>query len=400
MDLVEYDEGVYLRIQHEFLGLIERLNLPMPIFVPLSALRGDNVVNRSENMAWYSGLSLLDSLNVIEPTLYGAKELGLLPESADALRLPVQCVIRPNQDYRGFAGTIESGSLSIGDRVVALPSNRTAIVTSLRDPDGEAQLAGPGMPVTITLDEDIDLSRGDLIVSSSNRPEAVSSMQAHICWFDDLPLQLHARYLLRHTTRLLSASVSKIVGKLDVAQLEIEPSDGVGLNDIAEVKIHLAQPIFPDLYADNRYTGSFILIDPHSHRTVAAGMINVLFPTETSPHKVVKGEIYWLRNVASEKLDEIRRKLGVLNTNSIVLDDESLHLGINADQPTEEESLRRQIEIARLLSKQGLNVIVWSHHEPPRSLALAPVFLDLNASGSAETESQLESVIWKVINES
>jgi sulfate adenylyltransferase subunit 1 len=267
MDLVGFDRAVFERIREDFLGFAGKLGIPELRFIPLSALRGDLVVERGTGMDWYTGPTLLAALEEIEV----AREADHLP-----VRMPVQMVVRPGAgtDFRGYAGRLESGTLSPGDELAVLPSGRTSAVKEIVFQGRPVQQVVAGDAVTVVLADEIDISRGDMLSEPGEPPRAVKSLKARLCWFSDTPLDRSARFVLKHTTRTVKARLSSLDDRLDINTLERQPSPaGLAMNDIAHVQIALAQPIFVDPYDSNRATGSFILIDEVSHQTLAAGMI-------------------------------------------------------------------------------------------------------------------------------
>jgi sulfate adenylyltransferase subunit 1 len=267
MDLVGFAQSVFERIRADVLAFAGSLAIPDLRFVPLSALAGDMVVERGDGLGWYSGPTLLETLESIDVI----DDTDSLP-----LRFPVQLVVRPGSgtDFRGYAGRVEAGTLAPGDEVVVLPAGRRTRVTEIRLLDESRPTAVAGDSVTITLADDIDISRGDLIAAAAAAPPVAKSIDARICWLDAAPLDPAARYLVKHTTRTVRAKVSAVHDRLDVHTLEQQPAPEVAMNDIAKVSIALAQPIFADAYGTNRATGSFILIDEATNHTVAAGMID------------------------------------------------------------------------------------------------------------------------------
>jgi sulfate adenylyltransferase subunit 1 len=267
MDLVGYDEPVFERIRADVLAFAGSLAIPDLRFIPLSALAGDMIVERGEGLGWYRGPTLLETLESIDVI----DDTDSLP-----LRFPVQLVVRPGAgtDFRGYAGRVEAGTLAPGDEVVVLPAGRRTRIAKIRVLDESRPLAVAGDSVTVTLADDIDISRGDLIADAAIPASAAKSIDARICWLDGAPLDLSARYLVKHTTRTVRAKISAVHHRLDVHTLAHQPAPTVAMNDIAQVSIGLAQPIFFDPYDANRATGSFILIDEATNHTVAAGMID------------------------------------------------------------------------------------------------------------------------------
>jgi sulfate adenylyltransferase large subunit len=264
MDLIGYQEEVFLRLQDDFLALAERLKILAVQCVPVSALEGDNVVTRSRAMTWYSGPTLLEHLEgvPIEPA-----------SETREVRFPVQYVIRPDASFRGFAGQVAGGILRRGDSVLALPSGRTTRVQSIVTYDGELNAAFRSQSVTVTLEDEIDLSRGDMLVSPENPPSSSQQFSASVVWLHEKPLELNRTYLLKHTTRQVKAKIVRIQHRVDVNTLTEEPATGLAMNGIALVEIEVNSPLFFDSYVHSRATGSFILIDPLSNATVGAGMI-------------------------------------------------------------------------------------------------------------------------------
>jgi len=272
MDLVGHDETVFERIRKDFLAFASALGIADLHFVPISALRGDLVVERSKSMNWYRGPTLLAALEEID----AADEADALP-----FRFPVQLVVRPGAgaDFRGYSGRIESGALSRGAEVLALPSGRRTIVKDIVSLDNSLPVAVAGDSVTLTLADDIDISRGDLLADPALPPRAAKAIEARLCWLSAQPLDARAlpaaRFVLKHTTRSVKARLVSINSRVDVDTLrqQAKPA-GLAMNDIAHVALALAQPLFVDSYELNRATGSFILIDEATNQTVAAGMID------------------------------------------------------------------------------------------------------------------------------
>jgi bifunctional enzyme CysN/CysC len=264
MDLVGWDQKVYDAIVQDYREFSRKLAIHDITFIPLSALEGDNVTTRSANMPWYEGQTLLHILENVHVESH---------RNHVDFRFPVQLVLRPDHDFRGFAGTVTSGSVSVGEEIVALPSGRTSRIKSIVTWDGEQQAAHPGKAVTLTLADEIDVSRGDMLVRRHNLPHAASELEAMLCWLDEEPLDPRTPYILKHTTRKVRAHVREIRYRIDVNTLHREPATSLALNEIGRVSLRTARPLFFDSYQRNRGTGSFILIDPLSNRTVAAGMI-------------------------------------------------------------------------------------------------------------------------------
>ncbi len=271
MDLVDWDEKVFDRIAADFTAFAARLDLASVAFVPMSALHGDNVVQRSVNMPWYEGSPLLHHLE----NVHIASGRNLI----DA-RFPVQYVIR-TPDYRGYAGQVASGVLEVGDDVLHLPSGLITTIQRIDTPGGPVRAAYPPMSVTLLFTDDLDISRGDLICRPNNRPAVALGVEAMVCWLSDGDaLRPDARLIVKHTTRTVRAVVGDLRYRLDVNTLRRDVSvDRLALNDIGRVRLRLAQPLFADLYGRTPATGGFILIDEVSNGTVGAGMVLATSPS-------------------------------------------------------------------------------------------------------------------------
>ncbi|MDN5559001.1 MAG: GTP-binding protein [Ruaniaceae bacterium] len=268
MDLVDWSEEVFEEISSAFVDFAAKLEFSDVVTIPLSALTGDNVVTRSANMDWYNGASLMHHLE----TVYIASDRNLID-----VRFPVQYVIRPQNgrgDYRGLAGQIVGGVLRPGDDVVVLPSGLPTKVRAIDTADGEVTEAFPPMSVTVRLEDEVDVSRGDMIVRPNNQPEMTQDIDAMICWMDSTPMRPGAKYAIKHTTHSARALVKEIKYELDINTLhrELAPSS-LGLNALGRVILRSTQPLLVDPYRRNRNTGSFILIDEASNHTVGAGFI-------------------------------------------------------------------------------------------------------------------------------
>jgi bifunctional enzyme CysN/CysC len=269
MDLVDYDESVYNRIKDEFRAFAAKLDVGDLSFVPISALHGDNVVHRSQNMPWYDGSSLLHHLEDV----HIASDRNLID-----IRFPVQYVIRPQStafhDYRGYAGTVAGGVLKPGDEVVVLPSGLKTTIAGIDTPAGEIEEAYPPMAVTVRLTDDIDVSRGDMICRPQNQPKVSQDVDAMVCWLADEPLRERGMYAIKHTTRSARTQVRGIDYRIDVNSLHRdETADSLSLNEIGRVKLRTTVPLFVDEYRRNRTTGSFLLIDESTGATVGAGLV-------------------------------------------------------------------------------------------------------------------------------
>jgi bifunctional enzyme CysN/CysC len=273
MDLVDYDQEVFERIHDEFTAFAAKLDVHDLTFIPLSALHGDNVVERSAAMPWYDGPSLLHHLE----NVHIASDRNLID-----VRFPVQYVIRPHRstdqelhDYRGYAGQVAGGVLKPGDEVMHLPSGLTTRITDIDTADGPVEEAFPPMSVTLRLADEIDISRGDLICRPHNQPTVAQDVEAMVCWMSvERPLTARAKLVIKHTTRTARALVRDLHYRLDVNTLHRdEDATSLRLNEIGRVGLRITQPLFVDDYSRNRLTGGFILVDEATNGTVAAGMI-------------------------------------------------------------------------------------------------------------------------------
>lgn len=269
MDLVDYKQEVFDQIVSDYEDIASKLVVKDIQYIPMSALKGDNVVNHSDNMPWYKGASLLYTLENLH--------ISSDDNKVDA-RFPVQTVLRPQteeyREYRGYAGQIASGIFRKGDEVTILPSGFTSKIKSIDTYDGELETAFTPMSIAMQLEDDIDISRGDMIVKSNNQPECIQDIEAMICWLGSSDYLPRTKFSLYHTTNVQKAMIKDIVYKMDINSLERNMEDkAIGMNDISRVKIRTNGMIMADEYRENRETGSFILVDDHTNETVAAGMI-------------------------------------------------------------------------------------------------------------------------------
>jgi sulfate adenylyltransferase large subunit len=264
MDLVGYRQETFAAIERDFRAFLAQFDAIEPYFVPISALAGDNVVERSLRMRWFEGPSLLEYLEQV-PAGKRAQ--------VNAFRFPVQRVVRPNQEFRGYAGTIAAGRIAVGDPVVIYPSGRTSTVASIVSYDGELDAAEAGQSVTITLANELDVARGDVIADPGEPPSVGHTVQATLVWLNEQPAQPNKRYRIKHTTRQEWAEIKEIAYRININTLDREAAENLHMNEIAAVQIETARPLSFDPYSKNRTTGSFILIDAASNATVAAGMI-------------------------------------------------------------------------------------------------------------------------------
>jgi sulfate adenylyltransferase subunit 1 len=268
MDLVGWSEARFEELRAAYLEFAARLGIGDVRFIPISALAGDGVVERGTNLPWYRGPTLLELLESAPAVHSGGPE---------KLRFPVQWVCRPqtagHHDFRGYMGRVESGVVAVGDEVVHLPSGRTSRVREIRLGDEPLRQAVSEQSVTILLDGELDVSRGDLLAHPADAPLATKRIDATLCWLSEAPLSPSRRYLVRHTTRETRAQVAEIVHRVDLADLERRPATVLAVNDIGRVSLRLAQPIFADPYSESRATGAFVVVDEGTNDTVGAGMI-------------------------------------------------------------------------------------------------------------------------------
>jgi bifunctional enzyme CysN/CysC len=383
MDLVGYAEAAFERIRADFDVFSARLRIPDLTYIPMCALRGDNVLESSRNMPWYKGAALLAHL---EQVVVGSHR-NLID-----LRLPVQCVLRPSADFRGYAGQIASGVLRPQDEVMALPSGRRTRVAAIVTRSGQLAYAFAPQSVTVCMEDPIDLSRGDMLVHPKNVPQVSREVEAMLVWMAEESLFLHRPYLLKHTTRLVKGTVAEMHYRIEPDNLHRAEADTLRLNEIGRVSLHLYQPLCWDEYARNRATGSFILIDPASNATVGAGMLidrarartplsrtargdSGLHPPVPAPVLVTPEEraallrqrpvTFWLTGLSGAGKSTIARLLERRLTDAghacTVLDGDTVRQGLNRDlgfSPGDRtENIRRVAEVARLFNDAGVIVI-------------------------------------------
>lgn len=269
MDLVDFSEEVFNDIVSQFEEISSKMLIKDVRFIPMSALLGDNVVNKSENMPWYQGAPMLNMLE----TMHISSDVNKI----DA-RFPVQTVLRPQneayRDYRGYAGRIASGVFRVGDEVTVMPSGFTSVIKSINLNDQDLEEAFAPMSVAMTLEDDIDISRGDMVVRSNNKPEAAQDLEVMLCWLNNSPAKPRAKYTIKHTSNDQKAMIKEVIYKIDINTLGRNEDDkDLKMNDISKVKIRTTKPLMIDDYRENRTTGSLILVDDDTNETVAAGMI-------------------------------------------------------------------------------------------------------------------------------
>jgi bifunctional enzyme CysN/CysC len=371
MDLVGYDEAVFDRIVDGYRALAAQLGIRHVTCIPLSALKGDNMLARSAAMPWYGG----------EPLLAHLEQVQLEPAAADTgFRMPVQWVCRPDQNFRGFAGTVVSGEVSPGQEIVVLPSGRRSTVARVLSADGDLGHAGAGRAVTLTLADEIDASRGDVFAAGSNPPEVADQFAAHLLWLGEQPLLPGRPYWLKIGSRTVSAQVTEIKHKVDVNTQEHLAAKHLDLNEVAYCNLYLDQPIAFERYADNRQLGAFILIDRQSNATVAAGTLDFALRRAGNIHwqhvdvdKAARARIkhqhprcLWFTGLSgsgkSTIANLVEKKLLAMGQHTYILDGDNVRHGLNKDLGfTDEdrvENIRRVAEVARLMVDAGLIVLV------------------------------------------
>jgi bifunctional enzyme CysN/CysC len=385
MDLVDYSQDRYEEIRAAYTEFAARLQVPDIHFIPMSALVGENVVHRGESMPWFQGSPLLDHLE----TVHVGSDRNLLD-----LRFPVQNVLRPNLDFRGYSGTLASGVVRVGDKITALPSGKQSTVKTLETYDGKLEEAFAPMAVVMTLNDEIDISRGDMIVAPNNAPTLTNGVEAMLVWFDDAPMKPGASYLIKHTTSQTSATITDLRYRINVNDLHRETVPELAMNEVGRIHLECARPLAVDAYTKNRGTGSFILIDRMSNATVAAGMIverkiaedalqrrtesydagsNVRLQDKRKVSSEQRQQrlgqkpfVLWItglpRSGKSSIAYELEKRLFEQQKFVQVLDGEILRLGINRDLgfsgADRWENQRRAAELARLNLSLGVSTVV------------------------------------------
>ena len=394
MDLVDWSQEVFDRITEDYAEFAQKLGVEDLTFIPISALKGDNVVDESENMPWYHGSTLLHHLDHVN--------VGSHRNLVD-FRFPVQYVIRPDQDYRGYAGRVASGTIRSGEEIMVLPSGQRTSIKSVDTFDGPVEEALTGDSVALTTADELDISRGDMIVRPLNLPVVATEIDAMLCWMSDEPMKGGTQYWFRQTTREAKAFISRVVYKIDVDTLHREDVEAFGFNDIGRVQIQTAAPIFFDRYEMNRETGSFILIDPHTNNTVAVGMIRgtvrsaeklaeqlheaASVEREASPDVVWEGwnvpleareeknghaaAVVWFTGLSGSGKSSIARELEQMlfaeGCQTMLLDGDQVRHGLNGDlgfsPDARKENIRRVGEVANLFYLQG-NIVICTFVSP------------------------------------
>ncbi len=391
MDLVDYEQQVYNQIVTDYREFAAKLSVQDIIFIPISALHGDNVVEKSQQMPWYDGPTLLHHLENVN--VGGSRNLV-------DFRFPVQYVIRPNQDFRGFAGQVASGRIAPGEEVVVFPSGLESRVKSIVAFKNELAEAVVGDSVVLTLTDEIDISRGDMIVRKRNLPQKSNRLDATICWMSETPLNPKGNYWVQHTTRLVKGFISELNYKIDVNTMHREPAEALVLNEIGRIQLTTTQPLYYDRYQLNRSTGSFILIDPATNVTVAAGMIrgkaqeiDELVEIQKGAQRQKSTHVSWEKRGVTREMREqqnghkaavlwftglsgsgkstvartLEQRLHELGCRTMYLDGDNLRHGLNGDlgfsDEDRQENIRRVAEVARLSFEHG-NIALCSFISP------------------------------------
>ena len=389
MDLVDYSQQVFDSIAAEYNAFAAKLSVPDLTYIPVSALQGDNIVHSSAHMPWYEGPTLLYHLEHVSA--------GSTRNLVD-FRFPVQMALRPDRTFRGYMGQVASGTINPGDEVVVLPDGQKSRVQAIVTFEGEMEEAAAGDAVTLTLEDELDISRGDMIVRLRNVPQVATNLDCTLCWLGEEPLNLHGDYLLQHTTRQVRARAEELTYRIDVDTLHRSPASTLTLNEIGRARLTTTQPIFFDAYGANRATGSFILVDLHTNNTVAAGMIRgaaaepvePVEPVEPAAHVVNteqrpkssnvvwehtnigrsqreerqghKAAVLWFTGLSgagkSTLAQQLERRLFALGCQVIYLDGDNVRHGLNGDlgfsAEDRKENIRRVAEVAKLTFENGL----------------------------------------------
>ncbi|MBD2838333.1 sulfate adenylyltransferase subunit CysN [Pseudomonas sp. JM0905a] len=404
MDLMGYSEEVFARIEADYRAFAEQLGLSDIQCIPLSALKGDNLIERSTSMPWYQGPSLLQHLETVP--------LDDDRASHAPFRLPVQWVNRPNLDFRGYSGNVAAGSIRVGERIRVLPSGKQSRVSGILGLAGEQQEAVCGQAVTLTLEDEIDISRGDLIALADAPPAVADQFESTLVWMGEEPMLPGRPYLLKIGCRTLGMSCTTLKHKVDVNSLQQLAARTLELNEIGVCDLSLDQPIPFDAYADNRDTGGFIIIDRLSNQTVGAGMLHFALRRAQNVHwqaidvngaarATLKGQtprILWFTGLSgagkSTIANLVERKLHALGRHTYLLDGDNVRHGLNRDLGFSEadrvENIRRVAEVARLMLDAGLITLVSfispfrAERELARSLAGDGAFLEIFIDASLE----------------
>ncbi len=381
MDLVDFDQSIFDQICEDYKNFVAQLDIPDVNFIPISALKGDNVVNKSERLHWYKGKSMLEFLEEVHISS---------DRNFDDMRFPVQYVLRPDKDFRGFSTKVASGIVKKGEEIVVLPSKKTSKIKSITTYDGELEEAFPPQSVTITLEDEIDISRGDMIVYPDNQPRLERHFESMLVWMDEKPMNPNTHFLIKHANNNTKARIDKIRYKVDVNTLQKSEIDHFELNEIGRTVLTTNKPLFFDPYKKNKSTGSFVLIDPITNNTVAVGMIIDKLSTDDLPSKISdsdrdlinageglisdseyqkkynqKGATLWITGLHGSGKNELafslEKQLFDMGATVVLLDGSSVRSGLSKEldySPTDRaEHLRRVAEVCRLLNDQGIITI-------------------------------------------
>lgn len=439
MDLVDYSEKRFLKIVTDFTNFAKKLEVDDITYIPMSALRGDNVVDKGENMPWYNGTTLLYHLENVKVDS---------SENVVYFRFPVQYVIRPNQNFRGFSGRIASGRIKPGEEIIALPSKMQSRIKEIVTMDGTQTESTTGDSVILTLEDEIDISRGDMIVRKKNVPNVSNHFEAYLCWMNENELEIDKSYIIMHTTKTAQVFVKKIIYRMNVDTIGREDADSLKLNEIGRVELQTSQPLFYDPYQINQKTGSFIIVDPATNVTVGAGMIragstvagNVGQENEESGPKTKDGRretedgtpvsglrspvspevvweswniprevrekrnghkamVLWFTGISgagkSTIAKELENKLWKDGKQTMLLDGDQVRHGLNGDlgfSPADRtENIRRVGEVAKLFFEHG-NIVLCTFVSPykkdreaVRELFPEDRFMEIHVTCSSET---------------
>ena len=381
MDLMDYSQEVFESICGDYRSFITGLDIPDLNFIPLSALKGDNVVDISDRMPWYHGKSMLEFLESVHISS---------DRNFTDMRFPVQYVLRPTLDFRGFSARVASGVISKGDKVKVLPSGKTSKVTSIVTYNGELEKAFPPQSVTVTLEDEIDISRGDMLVHPDNLPMMERHFEAHMVWMDEKPMSMETQFYIKHTSNTTRARIDQIKYKIDVNTLEKSEIGHFKLNEIGRVVITANKPLFFDPYKKNRATGAFILIDPVTNNTCAVGMIIDRLKDKDLPSRITdmdrekieqgecliksgereafynqKGETIWITGLHGSGKNQLayilEKRLFDEGATVVLLDGSTVRSGLSREldySPADRaEHLRRVAHVARMLNDQGIITI-------------------------------------------
>ena len=381
MDLVDYSQEVFEKICEDYNSFTTQLNIPDITFIPVSALKGDNVVDISENMPWYHGESLLEFLE----NVHVASD-----RNYDDLRIPIQYILRPSLDYRGFAGKVASGVLKKGDEIMVLPSGKKSKVKSILSSEGETDIAFPPLSISFTLEDEIDISRGDMVVHKNNLPKIERHFEATLVWMSEEPMNPYTQYYIKHNTHTTKLRIDEIRYKIDVNTLVKSKVDFLELNEIGRIVFTASTPLLFDPYSKNRQTGSFVLIDPLTNITVAGGMIIDKVSSKFLPSRITDkdkkhiekrgslisremrikrygqtGTTIWITGLHASRKNELayslEKELFRLGKTVVVIDGTSVRSGLSREldfSPADRaEHLRRVAHICYLLNTQGIITI-------------------------------------------